>query len=52
MAKHRDNAVGQEGPGEPPQHLVNAARTLERILAAEDPDHVYTVEILPPKEDD
>lgn len=28
-----------------PVHLANAARTLERILNARDPDHVYTVSV-------
>lgn len=30
-------------------HLHNAAKVLQRILGARDPDHVYTVKVLPPE---
>jgi hypothetical protein len=33
-----------------PEHLANAARVLEGILAREYPDHVFTVEVRPGKE--
>lgn len=32
---------------DPEPHLVNAARTLERLLSAQDPDHVYAVRVRP-----
>lgn len=37
---------------DPPLHLVNAARALERILNARDPENVHTVIVLPPEQDD
>lgn len=35
-----------------PLHLTNAARTLERILARRNPEHIYTVNIGPVKAND
>lgn len=32
---------------EAPAHLLNAARTLQRILNNRDPEHVYTVDVRP-----
>lgn len=33
-------------------HLQNAAKTLERILARRNPEHVFSVEVGPRKSDD
>ena len=41
LCRHLREAV------EPEPHLVNAARVLQRILSTRDPDHVYTVSVIP-----
>ena len=48
----RGRVGGMEVAETVPLHLANAARTLERILNREDPQHVHIVEIRPRQRND